>query len=442
MYDSEIRARLGIDGSSIPGDLQKARGAFQKFGNDVQKDAEKTGGLTGDKLIGKLEHKIFGARHLSGALAAALGLNIEKISEKIAAAITGGSAEGWKAAGEIAEENSKRIQKAIERNMSPARLAEYYKREIEKANEEAENVGKHAKSSLVNRATFGLLGNSTKVLDAEQLEEQQKAQARALEAQEKLDDLKKDSSKTVDKLGEAQRKYDDEHGTAQQRIARLNADILNLQWDMEKAGLTQTERDEMHIKLLEKQTQLEKEQKEVVQKKAEQEEKVTAQKIKQTNLAEDLRRDRDKLKEDQGKLSDRTKLTLGELADLKGGGQVSSMDEEYKKAEENRRQAFTFGADSGLSADQVKARDKAKEIKELEKRAEQARLSGDQQGAGALLDQVGTMREDLVNSGFTKSTQGDESKALREQITKDNFEIKKVLTEIAQTEKGRYTNTP
>lgn len=442
MYDAEVRARLSMDGSSIPGELQKARGAFQKFGQQVETDAGNTGDKAGGKLVGSLEHKIFGARHLAGALAVALGLNIEKIAEKIASAITGGSAEGWKAAGEIAEENSKRIQKAIERNMSPARLAEYYKREIEKANEESSAIGAKAKPSFLNRISGGLIGSSAKQLDASQLEEQQKAEARALEAQEKLDDLKKDGGKVEEKLAEAQRRYDDEHGTAKQRIGRLNADILSLQWKMEERGLSQMERDEIQIKLLEKKTTLEKEEKDLAEKTAQHQRDITESRIKQTNLEEKLRRDRLDLKKDEAKLDDRTKLTLGELAELKGGGKVSSFDAEYKKAEAARKEAFSFGSDIDLTPDQRAARDKAKEVQELQKRAEEARLAGDQSGAGELLNKVGSMRDELVASGFTKSTQGDESKALREQIAKDNFEIKKTLTEIAQTERGRYVNTP
>lgn len=442
MYDSDIRARLGIDGTSIPGDLAKARQQFQKFGQNVEQDAAKHGDSAGGKLIGGIEHRIFGARHLSGALASALGLNIEKIAEKIASVITGGSAEAWKAAGEIADENTKIIQKIIEKNMSPGKLAEYYKREIEKANEEAAAISGQGKASFLNRATGGLLGSGAKALDAEQLKEQQEAENRGLVAQEKLNDLKEKDAKTSEKADEAQRKYDDAHGTAKQRIGRLNADIFNLEEEMNKIGITTAERDTLKIKKLEKMTELEKEQKDLAEKKAAKEKEILESKTRQANLEEHLRRARLELKSDTDKLGDRTKLTLGELADLHGKPKVSSLEEEMQKTQQHMSEGLAFNADDGLTSEQVKARDKAKQIKELEARAEQARLSGDQQGAGDLLKQVGGMRDELVSSGFTKSTQGDESKMLREQIAKDNFEIKKTLGEIKQIEEGRYVNTP
>lgn len=59
------------------------------------------------------DYKRAGAKHLSAALAKALSLNIEAIAESITAAISGGSAEGWRQMAELSYENARLIEKRL-----------------------------------------------------------------------------------------------------------------------------------------------------------------------------------------------------------------------------------------------------------------------------------------------------------------------------------------
>lgn len=83
----ELIVKLGADTSEFKGAIARAgKDASNSLGHD-------TGDSAGGKFVSAFEHRLLGARHLSGALATALGLNLEHISENIARWITGVSKE-------------------------------------------------------------------------------------------------------------------------------------------------------------------------------------------------------------------------------------------------------------------------------------------------------------------------------------------------------------
>ncbi len=79
----QLIVKLGADTSEFKG---KVAEAGQQVAGALGSGA---GDSAGSKFVGAFEHRLLGARHLSGALATALGLNIEKIAENLARAITG-----------------------------------------------------------------------------------------------------------------------------------------------------------------------------------------------------------------------------------------------------------------------------------------------------------------------------------------------------------------
>lgn len=441
-YGSEVKATLGVDTTQVPQDMAKARAAFNKAAQEIQNDSSKHGAGAGDKLVGALEHKLLGARHLSGALATALGLNIEKISEHIAEAIENGSKEGWKRAGEIADENSRLIGERIEANLTPKGLEDNLKKQLERAVKEAEDLAKEQSVNIGHGLSFAggvpaivTTASANKELSAEQLEKQQEAQQKILRLQARIDEEAKRSKEQILQLDEQIASAEDKKGTLAEKEASVKEHIKKLQLDYVNGNYTELELKKKELEIAQKQNELAAIHKEQKQHELELEQKNLAVQQKKAELAHE----RTQLAKDEAKLSDRSKLTVGELAVLHTNKR-SAIDEAAQESEQTRSRAFEFGRDSGLTSEQAAARDKAEEIKDLEAKAERARKSGDSAGASSILDQVGQMRDSLVKSGFTKSTEGDPATALREQIAKDNDVIKKTLSSIETIEKGKYIN--
>lgn len=441
-YGSEVKATLGVDTTQVPADMAKARAAFNKGAQEIEQDSARHGAGAGDKLVGALEHKLLGARHLSGALATALGLNIEKISEHITEAIENGSKEGWKRAGEIADENSRLIGERIEANLTPKGLEENLKKQLERAVKEAEEL---AKEQSVNTG-YGLsfaggvpsitpTASVNKELSAEQLEKQQEAQQKILKLQARIDEEAKRSREQILQLDEQIESAQDKKGTLAEKEASVKEHIKKLQLDYVNGNYTELELKKKQLEISQKENDLAAIHKEQKQHELDLEVKTLAVSQKRA----ELEHEKVTLAKDQAKLSDRSKLTVGELAELHTNKR-SAIDEAAQESERNRNRAFSFGRDADLTSEQAAARDKAEEIKDLEAKAERARKSGDTAGASSILDQVGQMRDALVKSGFTKSTEGDPATALREQIAKDNEAIKKTLSSIETIEKGKYIN--
>lgn len=432
-FSSEITGKLGIDTSSVPADLAKAKTAFQQFGQTVEQDAEKTGAGAGAKLTSALEHKLLGAHHLSGALAAALGLNIEHIAESIASAIVGGSKEAWKEAGDIADRETKAIEEMIELRMSPSRILGKHKKDLGRAVEEATNAGvkdeaisnfsKNRYGSVLTSiaALFGVIKSDAQIL-------QEKEEKRAALAEKSVVVLKDEAkqrelnAKFTDDLNavEAERLHGtDSIAAAEQRVADAKRKIVEMDSRDPKLGDAIIERKKAELAL---EQAIKKEKEESVTQERELAKLAQARYEAQRKLANDA----DEL---ASKTGDRSKLTLGELANLSS-----------KTTTATAAKRETYGADSGLSEEAINAKHLAQEIEDLQAKAEQLRLTGSGTEARATFDQIDTKREELVKTGFAKSTEGDQFKQLKETIHKDNVELFKIFTETNTVLKGKYVN--
>lgn len=441
-YGTEVKATLGVDTAQVPADMAKARGAFNKAANEIEQDSARHGAGAGDKLVSAMEHKLLGARHLSGALSTALGLNIEKISEHITEAIENGSKEGWKRAGEIADENSRLIGERIEANLTPKGLEDNLKKQLERAVKEAEDLAKEQSVKTGYGLSFAggvpaVVGTASKntELSAEELEKQQAAQQKILRLQARIDEEEKRSKEQIKELDDQILSAQDKKGTLAQREATTREHIKKLQLDYVNGDLTSLELKKKELEIAQKQNDLAAIHKEQKQHELELEQKTLAVAQKRAEL--DFQKNQ--LRRDEAKLTDRSKLTVGELAALHTNKR-DAIAEAAADTQKNLSRGLEFGRDADLTSEQAAARDKAEEIKDLEAKAERARRSGNQGEASSLLDQVGQMRDSLVKGGFTKSTEGDPATALREQIAKDNEAIKKTLSSIETIEKGKYVN--
>jgi hypothetical protein len=440
-----------MDVSQVHKDLAKAKEEFRKFGSEIENQAGKHGEGAGAKLAEALGHKLTGSRHLAGALATGLGLNIEKISEGIAEAIVGGSKEGWKQSIEIAKENASLIEKIVELHLNPKQLQEKREKDLTKAIREADAAGKETHEStlhnILSRAIGGAAGKQfgSNVLakfgfgddDATKLQKTNEAQNKILEAQAVVEEDKK---KTKEQLLEIDRQIEDseeKQGTTTERAEKVGQRINKIWMELRNSNLTEVETAKKKLELHEKLNELGE-----LAKKYQTEEQARAAVL----LALDEKRfalgeKRLALTADENKIKDKSKLTIGELANIQGGA-TDDFAKAQEESEKRRKEAFSFGADVNLSPAQEAARDKAKQVQDLESQAEAARLAGNQDSAKSLTAQASGMRDDLVAGGFTKSTEGDPMKELREQIAKDNQAIKTILTEIKTIEAGRYVNTP
>lgn len=437
-YGTEIQAKLGVDTSSVGTDLAGAKNVFNKWGQEVAASGATHGANLGEKLVGGIEHKIFGARHLSGALAAALGLNIESISEHIAAAIVGGSKEGWAEAGKIADEATKLIAKKFELALSPKQAADKLQHELEKTVEEVNGlkIRTAIRPDLIN-------GGFTKVQNAEDTAKQAELNKKILEIEVQIGERKKEEKKDQKELTEEIRKSSLEELSDGHKFEALNQEIADKQLEIIKGGLTEGEIAKKKIEILKLEHDLRATLKRIQDESiregkqdAEDQKKAQEDRLAREEKLFSLQRTRftesKKLQEDQNKLTDRSKLTVGELANLNNGNKGFSLGKSSLD--------LSFGANEGLTDAQVEAKKKAQRIQELEQEAEQKRLSGDVAGSEAAFGQVGSMRDELVKSGGVKSTEGDKFGELKKQIAEDNTQVIHTLQEIAKIEKGKFVN--
>ncbi len=107
---SEIRFKIGADTSSL------SRGLLQ---------AQSIAAVAGKQI-----HKKLGLQDAFKSGVLALGLSIEKISEKLAEMFTGGAQESWKAALDAAKEAERIIEESALRRMSTLRQIETLEKEI------------------------------------------------------------------------------------------------------------------------------------------------------------------------------------------------------------------------------------------------------------------------------------------------------------------------
>lgn len=444
-YSTEIKAVLGIDTSKMPEDTRKVLEQFKRAAKEIEGETARAGASSGEKFSHGFGSKLANSRYLGHTLATALGLNLPDLATKIASAITGGSAEGWKKSVEIAERQAEVIEKIIEAHMNPAQIAAKQRKDLTRAIDESKQgsvSGITAKRMAVTGA-LGLPGLDNLLAaigigqtQAEIAEATAKKALAVDEADLKVTLSKKDESEKLKKLEDDALAIRERSGTLAEKEKAIREHINALLLSMARDDLTEVEMKMKANELAQKQVDLQENLKAQKKESLELEKADLAIAEKRNELAHQ-RRD---LEKDEAKLTDRGKLTVGELAQLKGGPEGDE-ERRRRREEEDRQRAFGgFGADVGLSSAAVDAREKAIQIKRLEEDAEAARLGGDSQKSLDLLGQVGTLRESLVKSGFTKSTEGDPARELRDQIKKDNETIIKTLNDIAETEKGRYTN--
>jgi hypothetical protein len=437
----EIQAKLGVDTSSVATDLAGAKNIFNKWGNEVAASGESHGASFGGKLVGSIEHKI-GAAHLGNALAAALGFNIEKIADKIAEVIAFGSKEGWAEAERLADENTKLIKEKFTDSLTPKRLAEELDKELRKTIAKLEAI-KPTKDFQYYDEDAGKAVFSNGSLSDEQAKEQEKTKKEILEIEKKIRDLKKDEGKDVKEYEEARKKIGLEELSDGNKIDELNKQILATTDEMLKGDLTAGELAKKKISILEMEHQIKeamlritKEDGELLKKTAEAEEKAGKEKIAREEKLFSLQRARfneeKKLRDDQNKVTDRSKLTVGELANLNGKSKQFSLG--------NQGFRNDFGENAGLTFDQEAAKEKAKKIQDLEAEAEAKRLSGDVAGSEESFGKVGQLRDELVKSGATKSSEGDKFADLQKQIAQDSIELQKTLKDLIAVEKGKFVS--
>lgn len=436
----EIQAKLGVDTSSVATDLAGAKNIFNKWGHEVASSGSEHGADFGGKLVKSIEHKI-GGGHLGNALAAALGINIDKIADKIAEVIANGSKEGWEEAGKIADENAKLIREKLTDSLTPKQLASELDKELQKAVEKAASI-KPGKIFEENAIT-GQIESRDDALNADQLKAQQEAQHEILEIEKKIRELKKDGSKDVNEYEEARKKIATEELSDGHKVEELSRKIAETTDEMLKGELSAGELAKKKLSILEMEHQIKeatlrisKEDGEAIKKNAEATEKAQKEELARSEKLFSLKRQEftqgKKAEDDQNKLTDRSKLTVGELAKLQGG------KKEFSLGKSNLD--LSIGSNDGLTGDQVEARKKAQKIQELESEAEAKRLAGDASGSEQALGKVGQLRNELVSSGATKSTEGDKFSELQKQIAEDNKIIKHTLEEILKTEQGKFVS--
>jgi hypothetical protein len=137
---SEIRFKIGADTSALSRGLVQAQTVAAAAGKAIR------------KKLG------MGDAFKSGVLA--LGLSIEKISEKLAEMFTGGAQESWKAALDAAKEAERIIEESALRRMSTLRQIEALEKEIARnAGKENANQQKTGEPGMMRKA-LGAIGEN------------------------------------------------------------------------------------------------------------------------------------------------------------------------------------------------------------------------------------------------------------------------------------------
>lgn len=431
-FGAEVTGKLGIDTSSVPGDLEKGKQAFRRFGQEVEQAGAEHGANTGQKIGEALEHKLLGTRHIAGALATALGLNIEKLAEGVTAALVGGTKEAWAKMGELADENAKLIELRIEKALSPKGLEDKHKSDLQRAiaefnAEKAKQADEEEKrnEALKKNAALGLASaNQQDPHEAEKqiaLAEKEKA---IHEAELKVQDDQLKNKAADLKITESVLHVDLTGLDSQQKVAALEEEKNALIKQQQSGKLTNAEIDERASAIREIENKITAEIYDRGQKEIEQKRELLRLNTSLGDAQKKRNSDEEAL---ANKRSDRGKETIGEIASLSG-----------KKTE---RASYTGPVDTfGLSTEASAAKEQAIEIQRQQAEAERLRKSGDVGGANALFDQISASKQKLVDSGFAKSSEGDDMKQLKEQLQHDNEAITKVLTEIRQVAQGKLKN--
>ena len=232
------------------------------------------------------------------------------------------------------------------------------------------------------------------------------------------------------------------------QIVQLEREIINLEEQSKKTGLSEVETLQIQADIQDKRTKAQALSKQLAEETANAEKKNTEELQKQADLRDKInqltRKQRDAqqgIGEKKAAITDPTKLTVAELANLPNEDQQKAV--QAAQDERRRRQAFTFGYGANLSSDQKAAAEKAQQVQQLEAEAEAARLAGNSELAGQRLKEAGAQREQLVASGFVKSTEGDPMKEQVKELQKANEELMDITKELQKANTalaGKFVN--
>lgn len=429
---SEVLARLGLDISDVPKDLADAQSFFKKFGKQIEGDSAKAGTGAGSKFAKSFSAQMSGQAR--GAIVAALGLSAQGIVDKIAGWLTGGTKAEWEEFGRIADENSKAIGERIRENLSAKRIVDNLTNELEaakartaRAQDVGEAVNGGGKIGAVQAVLIGLkaqLGFGEK--EVYQRLAVVKAKADELAIEKELTAAKKAQGDMEGRYFKALRDYEFELSTLDEKRKTLAREIVEINADILAGGLSEKEVQERKIDILQKDIQLRGVVKQIAEETAEAERKAADKKKKDLDEETKKRKDlanlgskragiEEKIGDAQVKAGDRSKASLGELASFS-----------------------QFGV--GVSSDAGAAGAKARDILEIERQANEARMRGDVSGAEEGFTRAGALRNDLVKSGFAKSTEGDPQDEVVKEINKLNTDLSEVLEEIRSIEEKKYVS--
>lgn len=435
-FSSEISARLGVDTSSVAQDMARAKAAFNKGGEDIASEAGKHGDNVGAKLAEGIEHHLVGTRHLSNALATALGLNLETIAEKITAAIVGGSKEGWQEMGRLAEEQFKLLEERAKLVMNPKEFSDHLQKGLRDAQSQMGQtkttqasgfwemmLREHSESPEFSRAVLSFF--HLVQTEQEKANELSAAGNKVSEADLKILEEKHKAKEAEKALNAALDQDATENLTSSQRILALQELEKKTIEEINSGKLTETDIIAKQNVLREASKKVAAEELAIKQRTQDKERELAKLGTERFEAQRKLTRDSEEFANRQ---TDRGKTTLGELAEL-------TVNQSAKA-----KRAYVFGEDSGLSDEAAGAKASAREIEDLQDQAERLRKTGDVGGANQLFDQIATKKDSLVASGFLKSSEGDEFKAMKETLHKDVVDLAKLIAETNTVLAGKFVN--
>lgn len=425
---SEILAKLGIDTKDIPKDLQEAEKFFAKFSKDLEKGSEKAGDEGGKRFAKSFGSQIAGQAR--GAIAAAIGLSAQGIADRLAGWLVGGTAKEWEEFGKIADENSKIIGERIRENLAPRKVVENLERELANAQKKIDELfsGKSGggKFSMFDAAVLSaktILGIGAKELDQRLAIKQ--AENDRLKIQGQLAEARKNAAAEEEKLAKAIRDYDFESATLEGKKTMLKGEIVKLNNEIQSGTLKEKEVTEKLTQLLAKALELRRVNKDIVDQTAKKEEDAAEKKKKaledekkQKEKLLSLEKQRDGLTKKAGDLkdqvADRSKLTIGELAQINESG-------------------------FGVGNDAIFAKRKAEDVQKAMAESDALRLSGDVAGSAEKLAQADALKNELAGAGFLKSSENDAASVV-EQLKETEEELAKVLKSIDSHVEGKFVN--
>jgi hypothetical protein len=240
---SEVRFKIGADTSAL------SRAFVQ---------AETIAAAAGQQI-----HKKLGMKDAFKSGVLALGLSIEKISEKIAAIFTGGDPEKWKSALDAANDSARIIEESTLRRMSTVRqIAELEKKIARNAAQEDAAPKARTSGFLVTGAKFfDTIGakNAASSFRRAAVENSAEAAERAalatrerLATEAKIIELKEKDQKNTERIADARRELARTDLSAEGKIAAAHEDAALAEERLEEARRKGADTAELELELIAK----------------------------------------------------------------------------------------------------------------------------------------------------------------------------------------------